>query len=85
MSAGMYERLRLAVDVMADGAIFADTRTGEVIVNRAARVMLGIPQDDAVDTAYLKDVVGFYPFDLAAGASDGHPIRENAINPEVFG
>ena len=30
----------------------------------------------AVDTTYLKDVVGFYPFDLAAGAADGQPIRE---------
>ncbi|NVB81772.1 MAG: response regulator [Kofleriaceae bacterium] len=76
MSSGMYERLRVAVDVMADGAILADTRTGEVIINRAARVMLGVPQDEPVDTAYLKDVVGFYPFDLAAGASDGQPIRE---------
>ena len=72
----MYERLRVAVDVMADGAILADTRTGEVIINRAARVMLGVPQDEPVNTAYLKDVVGFYPFDLAAGAPDGQPIRE---------
>src|SRR5690348_15764286 len=76
MSAGMYERLRIAVDVMADGAIVADTRTGEVLINQVARVMLGIPADEKVDTAYLKDVVGFYPFDLAAGAADGQPIRE---------
>jgi signal transduction histidine kinase/DNA-binding response OmpR family regulator len=76
MAAAMYERLRLAVDVMADGAILADTRTGEVIINKTARVMLGIPSDAPVDTAYLKNVVGFYPFDLAAGASDGQPIRE---------
>jgi signal transduction histidine kinase/DNA-binding response OmpR family regulator len=74
MSAGMYERLRTAVDVMADGAIVADTRTGEVTINQAARLMLGIPADEAVDTAYLKDVVGFYPFDLAAGSDQ--PIRE---------
>jgi len=72
----MYERLRLAVDAMADGAILADTRTGEVIVNQAARVMLGIAADAGVDTAYLKNVVGFYPFDLAAGSPDGQPIRE---------
>ncbi|HEX5062109.1 MAG TPA: ATP-binding protein, partial [Kofleriaceae bacterium] len=76
MSAGMYERLRIAVDVMADGAIVADTRTGEVTINRAAREMLGIGADEPVDTAYLKDVVGFYPFDLAAGAADDQPIRE---------
>ncbi len=72
----MYERLRLAVDVMADGAIVADTRSGDVTINRAARVMLGIAPDEAVDTAYLKDVVGFYPFDLAAASPDGQPIRE---------
>ncbi len=68
--------LRDAIDVMADGAIVADTRTGEVFVNRAAREMLGIPGDAVVDTTYLKDTVGFYPFDLAAGSSDGQPIRE---------
>src|SRR6478609_7214829 len=61
---------------MADGAIVADTRTGEVFVNRTAREMLGIPLDAVVNTSYLKDVVGFYPFDLAAGTTDGHPIRE---------
>src|SRR5688572_31751450 len=76
MSAGMYERLRIAVDVMADGAIVADTRTGEVTINQSAREMLGIAANEVVDTAYLKDVVGFYPFDLAAGAPDDEPIRE---------
>ena len=50
MPGGMYERLRIAVDVMADGAILADTRTGEVIINQAARVMLGIAADEVVDT-----------------------------------
>jgi signal transduction histidine kinase/DNA-binding response OmpR family regulator len=76
MSAGMYERLRMAVDVMADGAIVADTRTGEVTINQSAREMLGIAPGDVVTTAYLKDVVGFYPFDLAAGSPDDEPIRE---------
>src|SRR5580698_10007345 len=69
------ERLRMAVEVMADGAIFADTTTGEVMINRMARVMLGIPDDAVVDTTYLKDVVGFYPFELAAASPD--PIRED--------
>ena len=76
MAAAVYERLRDAVDAMADGAILADTRTGEVVINRSARVMLAIPPDAHVDTTYLKEVVGFYPFDLAAGAADGEPIRE---------
>ncbi len=68
--------MRHAIDVMADGAIVADTRTGEVLVNQAAREMLGIPPEVLVDTRYLKETVGFYPFDLAAGAADGQPIRE---------
>ncbi len=72
----MADRLRLAVDAMADGTILADTRTGEVVINRSARAMLGIPRDAAVDTTYLKDVVGFYPFDLAASTGDAEPIRE---------
>jgi signal transduction histidine kinase/DNA-binding response OmpR family regulator len=76
MSAAVYDRLRTAVDVMADGAILADTVTGEVVINRAAREMLGVPPGVAVDTAYLKDVVGFYPFELAAASPDGAPIRE---------
>lgn len=61
---------------MADGAIFVDSASGEVVINRAARQMLGVPADVAVDTTYLKETVGFYPFDLAAGSADGQPIRE---------
>jgi signal transduction histidine kinase/DNA-binding response OmpR family regulator len=76
MSERISERLRVAVEVMADGAILADTTTGEVLINRTARDMLGIAADARVDTTYLKDVVGFYPFDLAAGAPDGQPVRE---------
>jgi len=73
MSVGVNE-LGIAVEAMADGAIVADTRSGEVYVNRAAREMLGIPEDAAVDTSYLKDTLGFYPFDLAANSGD--PVRE---------
>src|SRR5215470_17132870 len=76
MSSASIDFLRHAVGAMADGAIVADTRTGEVFVNAAAREMLGIPPDAPVDTTYLKDTVGFYPFDLAAGAIDGQAIRE---------
>ena len=36
--------------------------------------MLGIPPEAHVDTAYLKTVVGFYPFDLATASPE--PIRE---------
>ena len=73
MPVGVME-LQLAIEGMADGAILADTRSGEVFVNHSARDMLAIPDDVVVDTTYLKDVVGFYPFDLA-GASE-QPVRE---------
>src|SRR6476660_9333505 len=76
MSGRLHDRLRQAVELMADGAIFADITTGEVVINKAAREMLGVPGDAVVDTTYLKDTVGFYPFDLAAGSPDGQPIRE---------
>jgi signal transduction histidine kinase/DNA-binding response OmpR family regulator len=76
MSGRLHERLRQAVELMADGCIFADITTGEVVINRAAREMLGVPAEAVVDTTYLKDTVGFYPFDLAAGSPDGQPIRE---------
>src|SRR6185436_225697 len=76
MSPASFDLLRHAVDAMADGAIVANTRTGEVFINPAAREMLGIPADAKVDTTYLKDTVGFYPFDLAASAGDGQVVRE---------
>src|SRR5688500_7123658 len=66
--------LQIAIEAMADGAIFADTRSGAVFINTAAREMLGIPSDACVDTNFLKDSVGFYPFDLASAS--GTPIRE---------
>ncbi len=64
----------LAVAAMADGVLVADARTGEVTVNPAAREMLGIPATQAVTTTWLKDALGFYPFDLAYAASG--PMRE---------
>ena len=70
------EALQTAVAAMADGALVADTRSGAVFVNRAAREMLGIPLDLEIDTTYLKDVVGFYPFDLAAASVENQPVRE---------
>ncbi|HWU90496.1 MAG TPA: histidine kinase dimerization/phospho-acceptor domain-containing protein, partial [Kofleriaceae bacterium] len=68
--------LKAAVDAMPDGVILADTRSGEIYINGAAREMLGIAADAVVDTSYLKNIVGFYPFELAAAASDGQPVRE---------
>jgi signal transduction histidine kinase/DNA-binding response OmpR family regulator len=59
---------------MTDGVIVADRKTGQVIMNPAARRLLGIDPDATVTTGFLKDKLGFYPFDLvAAGAGE---VRE---------
>jgi signal transduction histidine kinase/DNA-binding response OmpR family regulator len=59
---------------MTDGVIVADRKTGQVIMNPAARRLLGIDPDAPVTTSFLKDRLGFYPFDLvAAGAGE---VRE---------
>src|SRR5690242_11775693 len=76
MSSASIDLLRHAVGAMADGAIVADNRTGEVFINAAAREMLGIPADAQIDTTYLKDTVEIYPLNLAAGAIDLQVFRE---------
>ncbi len=67
-------KLVRAFEAMADGVVVADTRTGEVEVNRAARRFLGLG-DGEVTTRFLAEKLGFYPFDLIAGA-DGGEVRE---------
>ncbi|RMH42161.1 MAG: response regulator [Deltaproteobacteria bacterium] len=54
------------VETMADGVILSDADREIVRINPAARAMLGIPADAAVDRQYLKERLGFYPFDLVA-------------------
>jgi signal transduction histidine kinase/DNA-binding response OmpR family regulator len=66
--------LSRALEAMVDGVVVADTRRGTVHLNRAARRMLGLPADTPVTTAFLKDRLGFYPFDLVAAG--GGPVRE---------
>ena len=68
------DKLASAFEAMADGVLIADTRTGEVMVNAAARAMLDLG-DEPVTTRLLSERTGFYPFDLVA-ADDGGPIRE---------
>ncbi len=67
-------KLASAFAAMADGVLIADTRTGEVVVNAAARAMLGLG-DEPLTTRVLTERIGFYPFDLVA-ADDGGPMRE---------
>ncbi len=70
----MADKLVDAFAAMADGVLIADTRTGEVLVNAAARAMLGLG-DDPVTTRLISERTGFYPFDLIA-ADEAGPVRE---------
>jgi len=67
-------KLAFAFEAMVDGVVVADTRTGEVQVNRAARRFLGLGEGP-VTTRFLAEKLGFYPFDLITGAG-GEPLRE---------
>ena len=65
---------------MADGLIMTDA-TGEVfLINPAARAHArhrrhgGI--DEAVTAKYLKEKLGFYPFDLVRSTNASEPLRE---------
>lgn len=71
MKAGQrpHDRLAAAFAEMADGLLIVDVRSGDVEVNHAARQMLALPSDIAITTAYLQQVVGFYPFDLVSATS----------------
>ena len=62
---------------MGDGLLFAQKDKSDVFVNRAARRMLGIDHDAPVDRNYLKETLGFYPFDLVESAlEDQAHLRE---------
>ncbi|MBT8493346.1 MAG: PAS domain-containing protein, partial [Deltaproteobacteria bacterium] len=71
--AGEVELYRWLVESTADGVVYADDLGREVVVNRAARELLDIPDDVAVSRAYLKQEVGFYPFELLAGQLEDTP------------
>ncbi len=66
-------RMGLMVESMADGVIMTDERSEVFLINPAARRMLGIGAEVAVNAKFLKEKLGFYPFDLVARA---HPARE---------
>jgi PAS domain S-box-containing protein len=70
-------KMELMVESMADGLIMTDS-SGEVfLINPAARKMLGLPDGhEAVTTKYLKEKLGFYPFDLIRSTRSPEPLRE---------
>lgn len=65
--AGERHRLERVVECMADGLLFAATGSDEVIANPAARRMLGAALEGPLPVRWLKDALGFYPFDLVRG------------------
>ena len=74
---GERRRLTMMVDSMADGLILTDRQTDQVMVNPAARRLLGIDASQSVTQQFLKEALGFYPFDLVSTGPDAAgPIRE---------
>ncbi len=71
-------RLELMVQSLPDGVIMVDDRDRVFVVNPAARRLLHLAPDAAVDTRYLKDTLGYYPFDLVRGwaVKDETDLRE---------
>src|SRR5262249_41902499 len=60
-------KMALMVESMADGVVMTD-ESGEVcLCNPAARRMLGIETHVHLTNKYLKEKLGFYPFDLVRG------------------
>ncbi len=80
--AGERARLERVVECMADGLLFAATGSEAVIANPAARRMLGAPQGGPLHLAWLKEVLGFYPFDLVRGL-EADPAARAYVTEEV--
>ena len=74
------------IESMADGLIFAERSSDAALINPAARGMLGLDPEVAINQSFLKEKLGFYPFDLinVTGESSS-PLREEvAIGDTVL-
>ncbi len=69
-------RLAMMVESMADGLILTDQHSDQVLINPAARRLLGIEGVLPVTQQFLKQTLGFYPFDLVATGDAGGLLRE---------
>jgi signal transduction histidine kinase len=69
-------RLAMMVESMADGLILTDAHSEKVLINPAARRLLGIEGAQPVTQHYLKETLGFYPFDLVATEGGAATVRE---------
>jgi PAS domain S-box-containing protein len=78
-------KMELMVESMADGLIMTDAAGEVFLINPAARRMLGV--DDAtgdVSAKYMKERLGFYPFDLVRSQRGPEPLREEVKIGERF-
>jgi signal transduction histidine kinase/DNA-binding response OmpR family regulator len=75
-------RLERVVECMADGLLFLESGADEVIANPAARRMLGAPRHGPVPVRWLKEALGFYPFDLVRGL-EPDPSGRAFVHEEV--
>src|SRR5439155_27044391 len=69
-------KMELMVASMADGLIMTDAAGEVFLINPAARKMLGVAIEEAVTAKYLKDKLGFYPFDLVRSSNGTETVRE---------
>jgi CheY-like chemotaxis protein len=60
-------KMALMVESMADGVIMTDESNEVYLINPSARRLLGIEPATEVTTKFLKERLGFYPFDLVRG------------------
>jgi signal transduction histidine kinase/DNA-binding response OmpR family regulator len=60
-------RLERVIECMADGLLYAEAVSGDVVANPAARRMLGAPAAEPLTVRWIADTLGFYPFDLVRG------------------
>jgi PAS domain S-box-containing protein len=69
-------KMELMVASMADGLIMTDAAGEVFLINPAARKMLGVAVEENVTAKYLKEKLGFYPFDLVRSANPSETLRE---------
>ena len=73
-------KMELMVASMADGLIMTDAAGEVFLINPAARKMLGVVTagEEAVTAKYLKEKLGFYPFDLVRTRAARRPCARSS-------
>jgi PAS domain S-box-containing protein len=76
-------RLGFMIESMADGLILANVDSEVVRINPAARRMLGLDEHAEITRQYLKERLGFYPFDLVAARAVAPSPQEEVLREEL--